>query len=111
MSTAVIVAWMLLQFPGNSTFPTQVTNKGMSTGRHVIVDLPDPAVTSAEKKATAYQEKQFKDCFNQLVKTLVDFADQYNADRKIDIKKVKAMQKAWRKLGKSDPWFGEDKTR
>jgi hypothetical protein len=111
MSTAVILAWMLLQFPGSTGFHTQVDHRCMPTGERIVVDLPDPGVAAAAKRAAAYQEKQFEDSFNHLVKTLVEFADQYNSGRKIDVKKVKAMKKAWRELEKSDPWFGEEKTR
>jgi len=58
----------------------------------------------AATREAAYEQKQFVDKFNHLLDTLRDFADQYNHNM-LDVKKVKAVKKAWRDLEKTDAWF------
>ena len=56
-----------------------------------------------------YEEHQFSQRFNKLVFALQSFSDTYNSGHVIDVKRVKAIKKAWRELEKSD-WFKPDKT-
>jgi len=64
-----------------------------------------------QKKRRLTEEKQFRDSFNQLLKTQVEFADQYNSDHKIDVQKGEGDEEGLERAGKSDPWFGKEKTR
>lgn len=64
-----------------------------------------PATGQAEKREAAYEERQFVDKFNRLLGVLEDFAKQYNEGHTLDLKKVRAVKKAWRELEKSDKWF------
>lgn len=63
----------------------------------------------AERREAAYQEQQFIEKFNNLVKALTDFGATYNEGGTIDVKKVEAVKKAWRELEKADSWFAGKK--
>jgi len=60
----------------------------------------EPATLDLASRAE-YDEHELVKRFNGLVKALGDFADTYNAG-KIDVKKVKAVQKALHELQKSE---------
>ena len=76
------------------------------TGEQRIVDLPSlPNPAEARRSPAALEQKGFEESFNRLGQALADFADQYNQHHTIDVKKVRAMKKAWRELEKSEPWF------
>lgn len=66
------------------------------------------AVKQKQKREATYEEQQFINKFNHLVGVLEDFAKKYNEGRTVDLKKVKAVKKAWRDLEKSDMWFRLD---
>ena len=67
MSTAVILAWILLQFPRSAGFHTLIDDRRMSTGRRIVVDLPDPGVAAAAKKAAAYRGETIQGQFQSAV--------------------------------------------
>ncbi len=70
----------------------------------------DPVASDeAQRSEAAFQEQQFLDKFNKLVRALTDFSKAYNGEGTIDAKKVRAVKKAWRDLEKSDPWFADKK--
>ena len=54
-----------------------------------------------------YEEQEFTQRFNKLVFALQSFSETYNSGHVIDVKRVKAIKKAWRELEKSD-WFKPD---
>ncbi len=56
-----------------------------------------------------YQEHQFAQRSNKLVFALQSFSETYNSGHVIDVKRVKAVKKAWHELEKSD-WFKPDST-
>ena len=56
-----------------------------------------------------YEEHQFAQRFNKLVLALQRFSETYNSGHVIDVKRVKAVKKAWHDLEKSD-WFKPDNT-
>ena len=56
------------------------------------------------KREAEYEEHEFAKRFNALMSALSEFASSYNADHTINVKKVKAIEKAWHKLEKSE-WF------
>lgn len=56
------------------------------------------------KREAEYEEHEFAKRFNALMSALSDFASGYNADHTMNVKKVKAIEKAWRKLETSE-WF------
>jgi hypothetical protein len=62
-----------------------------------------------EQQAYA-EEKNFTSRLNSLVSALRDFFTTYNAGHVIDVKKVKAVRKAWVDLEKSG-WFRAEKAR
>jgi hypothetical protein len=53
---------------------------------------------------TRYEEHEFAQRYNKLVVALQSFSQTYNSGHVIDVKRVKAIKKAWRELEKSD-WF------
>ena len=69
---------------------------------------PDQAAT----REAVYEEQQFVEKFNKLLNTLQEFAEQYN-HHVINVKKVRALKKAWNDLEKTDKWFrlGEHSSR
>lgn len=56
----------------------------------------------------ALAEHEFVKRFNRLIAVLVEFAAQYNSHQSVDLKKIKAVKKAWRDLEKADSWFKLD---
>ena len=56
------------------------------------------------KREAEYEEHEFAKRFNALMTALSDFASRNNVDHTMNVKKVKASEKAWRKLEKSE-WF------
>ena len=64
---------------------------------------------SPEQQADA-EEKDFTRRLNSLMGALRDFSTTYNAGHVIDVKKVKAVRKAWLELEKSG-WFRAEKVK
>ena len=56
------------------------------------------------------EDREFLRRFNGLMSALQDFASTYNAGHVIDVRKVRAVQKAMRQLEKSE-WFRSEKER
>jgi hypothetical protein len=56
------------------------------------------------KREADYEEHEFAKRFNALITALSDFASSYNAGHTMNVTKVKAIEKAWCKLEKSE-WF------
>lgn len=73
--------------------------------QQAIIDLPSMTATEAASRSAALEQRRFEQNFNRLTETIVDFAEQYNHSHSIDVKKVRAMKKAWHELEKSEPWF------
>jgi hypothetical protein len=67
----------------------------------------------AEQREAAFRERQFVDKYNNLIKSLLDFADHYNSEHTLNLKRIKQVKKAWRDLEKTDTWFRieDDRTR
>lgn len=105
MRFAVAVAICLLQTQiGGATTPDKMERDVLVWQAGHPADSTTGEATSREAK---FEEQQFVSKFNHLLETLRDFADQYN-HRVIDVKKVKALKKAWRDLEKTDGWFRLD---
>jgi hypothetical protein len=70
-------------------------------------------VKAAERREAAFRERQFAGKFNDLMKSLLDFADHYNSEHTMDLKRIKQVKRAWRDLEKTDTWFRieDDKAR
>jgi hypothetical protein len=60
--------------------------------------------------ARAYEEKEFARRINHLASALNDFSLTYNTGHVIDVKKVRAVRKAWVELEKSG-WFRAEEKR
>jgi len=59
----------------------------------------------ANARAAAYEEQQFVESYNELVKALMAFSTKYKDQHVIDVKAVDAIKKAYRRLEKTDQWF------
>jgi hypothetical protein len=71
-----------------------------------VIDLvPPPNPVQAGRSDPAIEQKRFVDSFNRLNEALADFANEYNQNHAVDVKKIRAMKKAWRELKKNEPWF------
>jgi len=68
----------------------------------------DDSFEAEVKRAAAIEEHQFVSRFNHLIRTLIEFSDHYNKDQSVNIKKIKAVKKAWHDLEKTDSWFRLD---
>ena len=79
-------------------FDWQVRQSGQTTADRV------------EKREALYEEQQFVSKFNHLLDTLQEFANEYN-QHKLDLKKIKALKKAWHDLEKTDGWMKLDEAR
>jgi hypothetical protein len=62
------------------------------------------ATAMAEPRPEQIEEQEFINRFNKLVSALRDFSRNYNSRGTIDVKQVRAVQKAVRELEKSG-WF------
>jgi hypothetical protein len=62
----------------------------------------------AQQQDAAFEEHQFVSRFNRLIRALVEFSEHYNKDHSVNLKKIKAVKKAWRDLEKTDSWFKLD---
>ena len=105
MSFAVVCAVCLLQAqlgPGPSSERLERDVLAWQTAH-----MADPGKQQALTREAKYEEQQFATKFNNLLDSLRDFADQYN-HHVIDLKKLKALKKAWRDLEKTDAWFRLD---
>ena len=105
MSLAVVVALCFFQAPGLNS-PERLQREVLAwQTRHMAESAPanQPAMT----REAVYEEQQFVSKFNHLLNTLREFTDQYNR-HVLDVKKIKALKKAWRDLEKTDAWFRFD---
>ncbi len=102
MSLAIVFGLCFFQVAGGLTLP-RVERDVLAWQAQQMAD--SPVADQAEKREAAYEERQFVDKFNHLLGVLEDFAKQYNEGRTLDLKKVRAVKKAWRELEKSDRWF------
>ncbi|HKX00471.1 MAG TPA: hypothetical protein VJN43_22220 [Bryobacteraceae bacterium] len=97
-------------------------NPQMPKGYQMVPEPPphtlsDPIEKQADDRAAeedarnqqTARQRQFAYSFNRLLDTLRSFATAYNADHTVDVKKVRAIKKAWRDLESSDPWFKLEK--
>ena len=105
MSFAVVCAVCLLQaqyagMPGSERFQRDLM---AWQAQHLADTAKSPSATREAK----YEEQQFVNKFNNLLNTLHEFAEQYN-HHVVDLKKVKALKKAWREMEKTDEWFRLD---
>lgn len=72
--------------------------------RHEWTDEATSSVAPDDsRQAAVYEQHEFVNRFNSLMKALTDFASSYNAGV-VNAKKAKAVRKALRELEKSD-WF------
>jgi hypothetical protein len=53
----------------------------------------------------AAKEQQFVESFNRLASALEEFSRTYKTTHAIDVKKMKSIREAYRKLQQADPWF------
>jgi hypothetical protein len=58
----------------------------------------------AVNREALYEEQQFVAKFNHLLDILQEFANEYN-QHQLDLKKIKALKKAWHDLEKTDGWM------
>lgn len=77
-----------------------LTSARWNTGQ----DGEGPGYKETVRRGTASDDHEFVRRFNDLLEALRDFAATYNAGHVINVKKVKAVRKAWHELEKSD-WF------
>jgi hypothetical protein len=72
----------------------------------------DAAVQASDpfEHGSEVEEKEFARRFNNLLTALHSFSNTYNAGHVIDVKKVRAVRKAWLDLEKTE-WFRSEKPR
>jgi hypothetical protein len=105
MSFAVVCALCLLQAQVGGVDSPDRMERAL-----VVWQMQHPADFAKKQSATReaqYEEQQFVNKFNNLLTTVREFVDQYN-HHVVDVKKLKAMKKAWRDLEKTDAWFRLD---
>ena len=88
---------------------SQAAGAGGPHARQSTVGLPqcvERCLPSAETSPleAQYEEKEFLRRFNGLITAITDFSNTYNSRGVIDVRKVRAIRKAWRELERSD-WF------
>jgi hypothetical protein len=65
----------------------------------------EDARTREQARETALKEQQFVQSFNRLASALDEFSKTYKSTHAIDVRKVKAIKDAYRRLEQSDTWF------
>jgi hypothetical protein len=70
--------------------------------------VPSPAEEN-RKAYTAGRDEEFVGKFNSLINRLMEFADSYKDGKTLDVKKARAVRKAWLELEKSEAIF-QDQT-
>jgi hypothetical protein len=105
MSLTILFGLYFFQLTGGVT---SASNMERQLGVWQAQEKADEETCQREKRQATYEEKQFITKFNHLVGVLEEFAKQYNQGHTLDLKKVKAVRKAWRELEKSDVWFRSD---
>jgi hypothetical protein len=63
------------------------------------------ARTREQAREIAMKEQQFVQSFNRLANALDAFSKTYKSTHTIDVRKVKAIKDAYRRLEQSDTWF------
>lgn len=92
-----------------SPSPRPVQDLARDSIRRELFSTPDEAQRKeAERRNAIYAEQQFVGRFNRLLQVLQDFASHYNANHAIDLKRIKAVKRAWRDLENSEAWFKQD---
>src|SRR5262249_7173360 len=69
----------------------------------------ESAAAESSKEYAAARDQEFVARFNKLINTLMEFADAYKNGQAIDVKKARAVRKAWLELEKSEAVFQEEK--
>jgi len=105
MSFAVVCAVCLLQAQYSGADGQQRFERDLMKWQ--AQHMTESAGNEPAARESNYEEQQFVSKFNNLMATLSEFAVQYNR-HVIDLKKVKALKKAWRDLEKTDAWFRLD---
>ena len=80
--------------------------------REVAAVSSRPTSSVAEENSKRYaaaREQEFVEKFNRLINNLMEFADSYKSSQAMDLKKAKAIRKAWLDLEKSEAIFQDDK--
>ena len=73
-----------------------------------MVGANTPADAQAQEADHKLERTAFEQKYNNLVHSLLDFSLTYNNGQTMDVKKIKAIQKAWKELSKTDS-FRTDK--
>lgn len=106
MSFAVVVALCFLEAQTGAPNPPQpVESDAMAQQAESLAR--SHAASPAPDSRAVYEEQQFVKKFNRLLNAMREFADQYN-HHAVDLKKVKALKKAWHDLEKTDGWMRLD---
>ena len=103
MTSALLLALCFIsgQWPG----PVPPTVFQPRPGAEHVIDLVPASNPPDAGNDAASGQKRFVESFNHLTETMAEFAEQYNHRHTIDVKKLRALKKAWRDLEKSEPWF------
>ena len=59
----------------------------------------------AEARFAEFQERQFIESYNELVRALTAFSKKYQTQHVIDVKSVDSIKKAYQRLERADAWF------
>ncbi len=103
MSFAVVVALCFLEAQtGLPSPPQSVEGDALAQQAKSMGESRAPKPTA--NRRAVYEEQQFIKKFNHLMNTLREFADEYN-HHAVDLKKVKALKKAWQDLEKTEGWL------
>jgi hypothetical protein len=108
MPSTVLFVLLFLQARGPDESPTPGPQNSLAV-RRVMNLAPPMGAAHVQHQDAAYRQTCFVNRFNRLVQALAEFSEKYNQEHSIDVKKVKAIQKAWHEMEKSDSWIRRDK--
>jgi hypothetical protein len=65
----------------------------------------DRLMQRAQRIEAMRQQHEFVEKFNAVVRAMADFAERYKTNNSVDVRKMKALRKAWKDLEQTDSWF------
>ncbi len=104
MSSALWFVLFVAQSLPSYEFPQRRTSIPDGT-QPVVAFVSAQNPRDIQKREAALRKRCFEQSFNHLLETLSDFADAYNHNGAIDVKKVESVKKAWLEVQKNEDWF------
>jgi hypothetical protein len=102
--TATLSIWLFQIVAAASPQVSKTENKNWPSESWEAIEHPMGVEEGPLRRQVEDEEHEFINRFNKLTEALRDFSETYNSGHIINVKKVKAVRKAWHELERSE-WF------